>query len=209
MSSTEAVLQHALECVDQLALDEALQQYRYALQLEPDNIVALDGVADMCMQLGDVNSAREALERSVKLSPEGSAGRYMNLGQMGEGQDALRWFERGVHWLRAERSAVEHASGSRKELQEQWVASSHALALALCSVAEIYLTDSCDEVGAEQKCETLATEAVELVQGLTEQARPLHQWAASGQGLSAGGAGGARVVLFWCLCTGGAVGDVR
>ena len=63
---------------------------------------------------------------------------------------------------------------SRKELQEQWVASSHALATALCSVAEIYLTDSCDEANAEQKCEMLATEAVGLVQGLAEQARSLH-----------------------------------
>ena len=33
----------------------------------------------------------------------------------------------------------------------------------------MYLTDFCDEAEAEQRCEALATEAVELVQGLQEQ----------------------------------------
>lgn len=168
--SVDALLDAAVRCVDQLALDEALRHYQRILQLEPNNVAALDGLGEMSMQLGDVNSARQAFEQSVKLSPAGNAGRYMYLGQMHQGRDALRWFECGVHWLRKERNAVEHASGSRKELQEQWVASSHALATALCSVAEMYLTDSCDEADAEQKCEMLATEAVGLVQGLAEQA---------------------------------------
>jgi len=167
--SVETLLEEAVTCADRLELDEARQHYQRVLGLEPNNVAALDGFGEMCLQLGDVNSARQVFERSVKLSPAGNAGRYMYLGQIGKGGDALRWFECGVHWLRAERDAVEHASGSRKELQEQWVASSYALATALCSVAEIYLTDSCDEANAEQKCEMLATEAVGLVQGLAEQ----------------------------------------
>ena len=165
----EALLEQAQGCADSLAFDEALEHYRAALELDPDNVAALDGMGEACVQLGDMETARQVLERSVALAPDGDAGRYMNLGQMSEGEEALRWYESGVQRLRTERSALEQASGSRTELQERWAASASTLATALCSVAEMYMTDFCDEEEAEEKCEALACEAVELVQGLQEQ----------------------------------------
>ena len=165
----EAALENAQGCVDRLAFDEALEHYRAALELAPDNVAVLDGMGEACVQLGDMETARQLLERSVALAPDGDAARYMNLGQMSEGEDALKWYESGVRRLRTERGELDQASGSRTELQERWAASTQALATALCSVAEMYLTDFCDEAEAEQRCEALATEAVELVQGLQEQ----------------------------------------
>ena len=164
-----ALLEQAQSCADSLAFDEALEHCRAALELDPDNVAALDGMGEACVQLGDIETARQVLERSVALAPDGDPGRYMNLGQMSEGEESLRWYTSGVQRLRAERSALEQASGSRAELQERWAASTHALATALCSVAEMYMTDLCDEDEAEAKCEALACEAVELVQGLQEQ----------------------------------------
>ncbi len=168
-AAVEAALEKAQACADQLAYDEALEHYRAALKLAPDDVAVLDGMGEVCMQLGDMETAQQVLQRSVELAPDADAGRYMYLGQMCEGEDALRWFETGVARLRQERGALEQASGSRTELQERWAASTHALATALCSVAEMYLTDFCDEPEAEQRCEALATEAVELVQGLQAQ----------------------------------------
>ena len=165
----KALLEQAQSCADSLAFDEALEHCRAALELDPDNVAALDGMGEACVQLGDIETARQVLERSVALAPDGDPGRYMNLGQMSEGEESLRWYTSGVQRLRAERSALEQASGSRAELQERWAASTHALATALCSVAEMYMTDLCDEDEAEAKCEALACEAVELVQGLQEQ----------------------------------------
>ena len=164
-----ALLEQAQSFADSLAFDEALEHCRAALELDPDNVAALDGMGEACVQLGDIETARQVLERSVALAPDGDPGRYMNLGQMSEGEESLRWYTSGVQRLRAERSALEQASGTRAELQERWAASTHALATALCSVAEIYMTDLCDEDEAEAKCEALACEAVELVQGLQEQ----------------------------------------
>jgi len=165
----ETALEQAQGCVDRLAFDEALEHYRAALKLAPDNVAVLDGMGEACVQLGDIETAQQVLERSVALAPDGDAGRYMNLGQMSEGEEALRWYESGVQRLRAERGALEQASGSRTELQERWATSTQALATALCSVAEMFMTDFCDEPEAEQRCEALACEAVELVQGLQEQ----------------------------------------
>jgi len=81
----------------------------------------------------------------------------------------FRCFERGVAILRTERAAAEQRSGSREELRQAWADSTHALATGLCSAAEIYLTDACDEPDAEERCEALATEALALVEPLQEQ----------------------------------------
>ena len=68
-------------------------------------------------------------QRSIELEPKGDAGRYMYMGQMTEGSDALKWFEAGLGQFRAERTALESSSGSREELQQQWVAATQVLLL--------------------------------------------------------------------------------
>ena len=67
------------------------------------------------------------------------------------------------------------AGGSREELQQQWIASTQALSAALCTAAEVYLTDACDEAEAESKCEALATEALQ-VRSRSITAHQRHSW---------------------------------
>ncbi|KAL1518874.1 hypothetical protein AB1Y20_003151 [Prymnesium parvum] len=159
----------AQACMEAYELEQGLKLYRRAVKLEPDNVEILDAYGEACLQAGKRDDARKALMHSVEIQPEGAASRYMYLGQLLEGADAIRSFERGVSILRAERAEAGQRSGSRGELQRLWVESTHALATGLCSAAEIYLTDACDEPDAEERCEALATEAVALVEGLREQ----------------------------------------
>lgn len=165
----EYILGRAAEKAEALAVDEAAELYRQALGKQPRCLAALNGLADCLMSLGDRDAAMDALRRSIELSPEGNAERYMNLGQICEGADALQWLEAGVRILRAERNAAGSASGERADLHTGWREATHALASALCSVAEVYLTDACDEPDAEEKCTSAAEEAVALVRPLGEQ----------------------------------------
>ena len=148
----------AQACLERYEVDQALKLFRRALKLEPDNVSILDAYGEASLQAGKRDDACKLFMRSVEIQPEGAAGRYMYLGQLLEGMDAIRCFERGVGVLRAERVAAEQCSGSRDELRQAWIESTHALATGLCSAAEIYLTDACDEADAEERCEALATE---------------------------------------------------
>lgn len=157
MSDPAALCAEAQARVDCLDLDSAIGLYEQALDLDASCLPALNGLADACLETGEREQAVAALQRSVELAPHGDAERYMNLGQLCEGAEALGWFERGVAILRAalaERSTAEGA---------------HALAAALCAVAEVFLTDRCDDDDAEARCEALAEEAVALVAPLAEQ----------------------------------------
>jgi predicted Zn-dependent protease len=156
--------------VDALDAEGAISLYRQALTAAPRCIHALNGLGDVLLGSGDSEGARAALRESVLLAPDGQADRYMNLGQLEEGADALLFLDRGVSILRTERLAIgQSAGGAGEESQRQWVGATHALASALCSVAEVYLTDACDEYNAEERCEAAANEAVELVSALSVQ----------------------------------------
>lgn len=159
----------AQACSDRYEVEEAAQLYRQALTLEPQNTNLLDALGETLLQLGQRNDAALAFEKSVELQPDGGSERYMYLGQLHEGLESFGWFARGVELLRANRTAAEGRSGSRAELRQAWLEATHALATGLCSAAEIFLTDLCDEPDAEQRCEALATEALQLVQPLSEQ----------------------------------------
>lgn len=145
-------------CIERYEMERGLELLGRALQLEPDSVPLLDAIGEACLQAGRRDEARLHFSRSVELQPHGAPGRYMYLGQLMEGIDAVRCFEQGVAILRVEREEVERRSGAREALRQAWVEATHALATGLCSAAEIYLTDACDEPDAEQRCEALAME---------------------------------------------------
>lgn len=162
-SATDAasLLEQAQQHMDSLDLGAAIGVYQQILAAEPDNHAALDRLAEACLQAGEHDHALAALQHSVALRPEGAAERYMNLGQLHEGAEAVGWFERGVGVLRA---ALAKVAGTGRELE-----ATHALAAALSTTAEIFLTDACEEPDAEARCEALAGEALSLVAALEKQ----------------------------------------
>ncbi len=167
-----SLLNTAQAHVDTLDMEAAISVYRQILASMPHCLAAVDGLADACMQAGDREQAVSALRRSIELQPDGAADRFMNLGQLSEGADALTWLERGVAILRTQRDAASREAGSSagdSEPSDAWLRATHELATALCSVAEVFLTDACDEPDAEARCEAAASEAVELVRPLARQ----------------------------------------
>lgn len=153
----DLLLAAARVSLDQLDPEGALAACQRAVELDPKSVAALDALAEACLACGEPEEAEAALRASVELCPEGGAGRYMYLGQLSADSDdagaaALGWFTKGVTRLRQARAALDGASGSREELHAAWVEATNALAVGLCSVAEIYLTDACEESEAEQRC---------------------------------------------------------
>ena len=95
------------------------------------------------LQAGDVENAKHCLGRAVTVQPDDGHTKFMSLGQLFEGQQSLQLYQQGIAIL-----AKKVAENS--ELK-------HDLSSALCSVADLYMTDLCDEPNAEAEC----TKAIE------------------------------------------------
>jgi tetratricopeptide (TPR) repeat protein len=133
--------------------DAALPLVERVLALAPANsqiaLLAINLIAEVYVELGEIDAAREHFLRGVELDPDGTipesqgggAEKFLWLAQLSEkgGADSVLWFERGVASLRRIIQSLEQnnrpedialVEGKRKKMAD-----------ALCGVVEIYMTD--------------------------------------------------------------------
>lgn len=133
--------------------DAALSLAQQALELSaansPDQLSALNTVAEIFVELGEVEAAREHFLRAVELDPTGTipeaqgggAEKFLWLAQLSEagGAESVGWFEKGVSALRHIVQSLEEKAGPQEVLVAD--EKKRKMANALCGVAEIYMTD--------------------------------------------------------------------
>jgi len=117
---------------------------------EQDTLPALNLIAEIHVELGDVGTAREYFLRAVHLDPEGEvpeaagggAEKFLWLAQLCEdgGAESVGWFTRGAAVLRREIAGLE-ADGAGPDLQLTAQEKRRKLANALCGTVEVYMTD--------------------------------------------------------------------
>ncbi|KAJ1975743.1 hypothetical protein H4R35_003011 [Dimargaris xerosporica] len=151
--TVQDLLEKAQENIDALQYDVAHKFCLRALEQDGAHAEALEQTAAVELELGLFRIALQRLNRCVELFPDTGYSKYMYLGQMAEGKDAIAHFQKGARILRTALQASDLDAAQRATLSTQ-------LAAALCSMAEIYLTDCCFEPEAEASCEQLLEEAV-------------------------------------------------
>ncbi|KAF9887810.1 hypothetical protein FE257_009616 [Aspergillus nanangensis] len=160
--------------------DGALGLAQEALDNAPANsstqLSALNLVAEIYVELGEIDVAREHFIRAVEMDPTGAipdsqgggAEKFLWLAQLSEngGSDSVQWFEKGVSSLRNSIQQLENNPGPQEaiELEEK----KRKMVNALCGVAEIYMTDLSWEEDAEGRCESLITEALSVNSNIPE-----------------------------------------
>lgn len=146
-----------------------------------DALSALNFLGQISLELGDFETARAYLLRAVAIDEDGvkdeSIGggpeKFLTLAQLSEegGKDSVGWFEKGAAALKARIQTLEGAKGKGKQSDEQTILLDELrkkLAMTLCSVAEVYMTDLSWEDDAEQRCESLTTEATMVAPDFAE-----------------------------------------
>ncbi|KAI2635042.1 hypothetical protein GGS21DRAFT_490250 [Xylaria nigripes] len=146
-----------------------------------DALSALNLLGQISLELGDLDTARAYLLRAVAIDEDGakdeSVGggpdKFLSLAQLSEdgGKDSVSWFEKGAAALKARLQALENKGGKNSQGQvTQAVVEElrRKLAMTLCSVAEVYMTDLSWEEDAEQRCEALTTEATMVAPDFAE-----------------------------------------
>jgi tetratricopeptide (TPR) repeat protein len=131
------------------ALSLAQQAFDSSPANSPARLSALNALAEIYVELGEIELARKHFLQAVELDPTGSipeaqgggAEKFLWLAQLSElgGGDSVQWFEKGVAALRNVIQQLEANGGPAEALQLE--EKKRKMGNALCGVAEIYMTD--------------------------------------------------------------------
>lgn len=131
------------------ALPLAQRVLEISEQNSPNTLLAINLVAEIYVELGEIDDARQTFLHAVQLDPEGtkpeSQGggpeKFLWLAQLSEqgGADSVVWYEKGVGALRQIIQSLEQDGNPENAplLEEK----KKKLAVALCGVVELYMTD--------------------------------------------------------------------
>ncbi|KAI1336440.1 TPR-like protein [Xylariaceae sp. FL0016] len=144
-----------------------------------DALAALGLLGQINLELGDLDTARAYFLRAAAIDPDGGKDeavgggpeKFLCLAQLSEdgGKDSVGWFEKGAAALKGQIAALEGARGRRTDEQAMALDElKKKLAMTLCSVAEVYMTDLSWEADAEARCEALTTEATMVAPDFAE-----------------------------------------
>ncbi|KAJ3116068.1 hypothetical protein HK098_006715 [Nowakowskiella sp. JEL0407] len=184
-SSTSFTLSHylsqAISALSNLEAQLAIQILKKALETFPQtpSLLELLGIAEMdSIQPEYTEQEIQQCQERAKLcflqaiefedSVEGvdaeerrgkGYDRYLYLGQLSEGKDAIGFFEKGVEVLKAEIDLIEQ---NNPNSSDETAVLKRKISTALCSMCEIYMTDCCDEPEAESSCDQYLKHAFQI-----------------------------------------------
>ncbi|KAL1259576.1 hypothetical protein QQF64_010153 [Cirrhinus molitorella] len=137
----DQLIEKTEESIDNFDFDMARLYCQRALDIEPTNLTLLDMMGNICAELGDIE----------KLSPEEGHSKYMYLGQIHTGMEAVQYFSKGT-----EASVLGAAA-----FPSEGAVSKKDVSVAFCSIAEIFFTDLCMEEGAADRCKEAIDKALQ------------------------------------------------
>ncbi|XP_061572728.1 uncharacterized protein si:dkey-12j5.1 isoform X2 [Cololabis saira] len=154
--SVQQLIEKTEEYMDSFDFEMARLFCQRALDVDSNNLQALDLLGHICTELGDVQKAKGAFLRAVELSPDEGHSKYMYLGQIHTGQEAVDYYTRGIQVLlpalEKQETSTAQASAAAPTDEDRELPTAKDVSVAYCSIAEIYLTDLCMNEGAADKC---------------------------------------------------------
>ncbi|KAI2621091.1 TPR-like protein [Hypoxylon sp. NC1633] len=143
-----------------------------------DELSALNLLGQISLETGEFETARAYYLRAVAIDEDGSKDetigggpeKFLCLAQLSEegGRDSVKWFEKGAVSLKKQIQTFEEVRRKSDEQELLLDQLKKKLAMTLCSVAEVYMTDLSWEEDAEQRCESLVTEATMVAPDFAE-----------------------------------------
>lgn len=164
--------------------DLALESLQSALALDENNANIMEALGECCLSTGDAEQAHTLLQKSIAIDPDSSPYKYLYLAQLVVGADSVACYEKAITILNKymtgelqpngevgnanasndnnngtptvfQASASSSAPANQVEIKRQ-------IAKAYVGIVEAYMTDLCDEVDAETRCEEAIKLALEV-----------------------------------------------
>merc|ERR1719322_1053284 len=152
--SLEQILSKCRDFLDCYDYDLAQKFVHRALEMDPDCVRALEYAATLLIEAGDIENARHCLGRAVTVEPETGHRKYFSLAQIMSGKEALQLYQKGIETM--------------TQTQQKTPELKRELSNGFCACAELYMTDLCDEKGAQEECESHIGRAVGSDEGNPE-----------------------------------------
>eukprot|EP00794_Sanderia_malayensis_P017636 gene17636-19390_t len=152
--TVDDLLDRVSEYVDCFQFDLAAKFCEKALQLEPSNPKVLETAGNVYADIGDTDNSVKCFLKAVEIQPDCGHEKYMYLGQMSAGSEAKAYYLKGIEIMK---SCLETACNGNNAAVASNAELARSVTLkdisnAYCALAEIYLTDSCEDEGAEENC---------------------------------------------------------
>lgn len=182
-------LEKAKDALDAYNIEEAFRFCGYALEMEQDNVTALETMGTILCEKGNMKLAKEKFERAVTLEPEKGYPKYMSLAQLVEGEESVKYFKKGIELMEKQKDKIirgeedEEIEGAAAMPSTSPMAQLEELQSDISrghiSVAEIYLTDLCEAEDAPTVCKHHLDKAVETKPNSPEAHQLLASWCIS------------------------------
>ncbi|KAL4235922.1 hypothetical protein ACF0H5_004312 [Mactra antiquata] len=160
--SLEQLLDKAQDCIDRFEYELAQKFCQRALEMEPDNVRVLETSGALLIDLGNLEGAKQCFGRAVVVSPNEGYTKYMNLGQLFEGAQAVECYQKGIELMISEKEKRETEEVAAACGSDKTDISVRNISDAYLSIAEIYMTDCCFDDDAEEKCHTSIEKAISI-----------------------------------------------
>lgn len=147
--TVEDLLAKATECYEDGKFELSSKFYVSALTKEPENTQIMDALADVYMQMGDVDNATQLLKKSTDMAPLDNPYKWMFLGQLQSCTEAVDSYRKGIEILsfglqnpEFEVCMLRHVN----QFTNVFTQNLHSdyrkqIAKAHCSIVNIYMTD--------------------------------------------------------------------
>ncbi|KAH8741050.1 TPR repeat protein [Cryptosporidium ryanae] len=129
--------------------EEANKLFERAYKLEPKNSFVLSAYGEFMITIGNLENGKILIEESINVDPSDDYIKYFNLGQILEGEESLSIWKKGIDILANKLRTMETNNNFKNSSNEQICFLKDQLCSAFCAVTELYMTDLCDEEGAE------------------------------------------------------------
>ncbi|XP_052434524.1 uncharacterized protein si:dkey-12j5.1 [Carassius gibelio] len=159
----DQLIEKTEECVDNFDFDMARLYCQRALDIEPTNLTLLDTMGNICSELGEIEKAKQVYLKAVELSPEEGHSKYMYLGQIHTGREAVQYFSKGTEVMLnvMDKHTSEASAFGAAAFPSVCAVSKKDVSVAFCSIAEIFFTDLCMEEGAADRCKEAIDKALQ------------------------------------------------
>ncbi len=101
VATVEQLIEQANVAVGNLQLELAEKFFCRALSMSPEDTNIMDALADVYMQLGEMENALQLLVSSTTLAPSENPYKWMFLGQLQTGLDAIASYTAGINLLKS------------------------------------------------------------------------------------------------------------
>lgn len=148
--SIEDILEKAESFLEEYNYEMARKFVERALEMNSDHPKALETASSLLLEAGEAEKAQQCLGRAITVQPHEGHTKYFSLAQLLCGKDALDLYKKGLEVLQQQQNDLE--------------AKPKETASAYCAMAELYMTDLCDEPEAESGCAEFIEKALEADQ---------------------------------------------